>query len=402
MSNYPLYGAQSSGPTIINSGGSIRVGDLGNWAFTGNVTSADKGNNNAPTATGRTETITFTGTGTYSGAATTAGSTGFVVDGYAAASGQAAAFTLPTGNPTTAFPVMVPAGTSVTAAYFDGLGSTQSTVVLGNSGTTTTEYSPYFDMPGGIVAGSYSFAYPGFPDGSNSALLSSSNTSANGTTSGTTYSMMANVGSFGTKAASTTATLAAAPATEVYFATSGTVLPLALKSFTGVANGCTANLAWETATELNSSYYGVEAGLNGSNFSQVAKVNSRNSATGASYTYAAGLGGGTTFFRLRAVDKDGKFSYSPVVGLTGTAQCGIRLLLKVSPNPAINMVNIQNFPIGSTISLLDINGRTLTIIPAQGNNQSMDINLSMYAKGVYLLHVQAHDGSIMNIKFIKQ
>lgn len=177
------------------------------------------------------------------------------------------------------------------------------------------------------------------------------------------------------------------------------VLPITLTSFTGIASGCTANLAWTTATETNSSYYAVEASTDAATYNQVAKVNSKNSATGAGYTYTSALVSGTTYFRLKAVDNDGKFIYSSVVTVTGTGACGMSSSVMVSPNPTKNVINIQGLTIGNTISIYGINGQKMTSVIATGTNQS--INISSFAKGVYMMRTKAADGTLSNVKVVK-
>ncbi len=108
-------------------------------------------------------------------------------------------------------------------------------------------------------------------------------------------------------------------------AKTGFTLPVTLTSFTGTSNGCTAALAWQSATEENNSYYEVQASTNGTGFTAAGKVASKNSATGASYSYQYnGLKIGNNFFRLKMVDLDGKFTYSPTVAVTGTGDCAAR------------------------------------------------------------------------------
>lgn len=176
------------------------------------------------------------------------------------------------------------------------------------------------------------------------------------------------------------------------------VLPVAITSFTATANLCSATLNWATATESNSKYYDVEAGSDGSTFNKVGEVKSKNSLTGASYSYIDnGLTNGITYFRLKAVDNDGKFTYSQIV--TVITNCNSSSL-SVSPNPASNLVKVQGMLAGSRMQLFDANGKKLTEFTAISTNQT--INVSMYANGVYILRVQATDGSVSNVKIVKQ
>lgn len=383
----------NSPATTIYSGGSILVGSGGTWAFNGNVTSADLGGANTPNITGRSETMTFDGNGGFT-------SNGFVINGYAATTAaQTASLILPIGNAITAYPVTVPIGTAITIAYFDGSGISQSTLVTSHS-SPTTEYSPYLDIPSGITAGSYTFSYPsGFSSG-NSSLLSSGNSSASGTTSSTAYSLLSNVSTFSTSAANTTATLPSTTATQLYYATSNTILPVTLASFTGTANGCSANLAWQTSSESNSSYYAVEVRTDANSFDQIGKVQSKNSAAGAKYTFTYALGAGATYFRIKAVDNDNKYAYSPVVVVLGNGACGTGVKITVWPNPTSDLLNIKGLVAGNYITLLDGGGQHLMTKVATGSTDHL--NIGMYASGLYTLRIQATDGTISNVKVVKQ
>lgn len=178
------------------------------------------------------------------------------------------------------------------------------------------------------------------------------------------------------------------------------LLPVSLISFTATARGCTAYLAWATAMELNSSYYGIEASIDGSSFGQTAKVASKNSATGANYTYSAALGSGTTYFRLKAVDNDGKFAYSATVPVTSTGNCAIGSTIEVSPNPTTGVVYLHGTTTGDMITLYNMNGKKLMSKTAIGSSQS--INLTNYANAVYLLRITKADGSNSTVKVVKQ
>lgn len=178
------------------------------------------------------------------------------------------------------------------------------------------------------------------------------------------------------------------------------LLPINFSSFTGIANGCSANLAWATSTEQNSSYFGVEYATDGNTFIQVGTVASKNRPTGAKYSYVFNrLASGTGYFRLKGVDFDGRFSYSPTVAVTGTGDCAARSL-SVSPNPVTSVINVNGLAAGDQVALLDGNGKQLAELTATGTSQR--INVSMYAKGVYILSVKSSSGNSSNVKVVKQ
>ena len=389
-----VYGAINVPETVILNGGDVFVGNNGNWQFSGNLTGAHKGDGNTPNTIGQSETITFDGSGTYTNPQN------FIVDGYVSVSNKTTSFILPIGNSTTAYNLTAPAGANISAAYFSGNGLQQTATIPYNT-TTAIVFSPFIDMPLGISAGNYTFTYPdGFNSQTYSSLLSSNNTSAAGTDANTEYSLLANVTKFATTSGSSMATLPAGPTTQVYFASSSVVLPVNLINFTAIKHDCLATLNWQTASETNSSFYGLEHSIDGSTFNLVQKVKSNNSVTGSTYHATYPLTFGSNYFRLKMIDKDGSFGFSSTIAVTASLNCGSINQVKISPNPASNIVTIQGSKVGDHILLSDINNRQLAELLSAGNNQIIDI--SKYPSGIYLLQVVHADGVISLTKFVKQ
>ncbi|GAB2772527.1 hypothetical protein HNQ93_000778 [Hymenobacter luteus] len=114
-------------------------------------------------------------------------------------------------------------------------------------------------------------------------------------------------------------------------------LPVQLTSFTARPSGAVVNLAWQTATELNSSFFVVERSVQpATGFEAIGQVAAAGSSSSVQ-RYAlldptAGTQGATTlYYRLRQVDRDGTEVYSSVVAarLRTTP-----VAFAVYPNPA--------------------------------------------------------------------
>lgn len=113
-------------------------------------------------------------------------------------------------------------------------------------------------------------------------------------------------------------------------------LPVELLEFTARAQEVDVVLEWQTATEKNSSYFEIERSLDGESFSSLGQVpSSGNSNQLKSYSFtdqhAARELGGSVYYRLKIVDIDNSFEYSPVelISLRGYSF----QVLSVSPNP---------------------------------------------------------------------
>lgn len=184
-----------------------------------------------------------------------------------------------------------------------------------------------------------------------------------------------------------------------YLGPNNSILPVLFTKLTGTANGCMANLAWQTASESNSAYYDVEASLNGTQFTKVAQVASKNSVKGAAYNFAYAMGNGVNFYRLKAVDFDENYTYSGVVTVTGTGACGGGILVTVSPNPASNTINVSGIATGSSLSLFDMGGKKMTQLLSTSTNQTIDI--SNFGSGIYTLLISGTNGNSKTVKVIK-
>ena len=99
---------------------------------------------------------------------------------------------------------------------------------------------------------------------------------------------------------------------------SGTALPIELVSFSAKYTGNNnVNLKWSTAAEINNDYFMVERSVDGIQFSPIIKVNGAGNSTrtlnySTSDKYCLD---GLSFYRLKQVDYDGKYSYSDIVSV---------------------------------------------------------------------------------------
>ena len=178
------------------------------------------------------------------------------------------------------------------------------------------------------------------------------------------------------------------------------VLPVSLLYFTATNTYCTASLVWKTTAEINSSYYSIERSADGQVFTEIKKVASKNSAMGAVYAHTFKDVSGTVYYRLKMADADGHYVYSKILTVTANDNCNSSLQPTVSPNPANDFITVAGLVKGCHVSLINAAGTRLTGIEATSSS-SQWIDISKFAKGVYVLHIEATDGSIQTVKFIK-
>jgi len=111
------------------------------------------------------------------------------------------------------------------------------------------------------------------------------------------------------------------------------VLPIDLLQFSVHLNAeKTVEIDWATASEVQNDYFLVEKSKNGINFSEIDRVEAVGNSTAIQNykTIDAHPFIGTSFYRLKQVDEDGKFSYSEIKSITLDA---LESPIVVYPNP---------------------------------------------------------------------
>ena len=189
-------------------------------------------------------------------------------------------------------------------------------------------------------------------------------------------------------------------------------LPVTLLRFTGQRKGNMDVLNWITSTEINNKGFEVQRSIiDGNNFSSLAFVPTKslegNSVKKISYIFENEKAfKGNEFYRLKQIDRDGKFKYSPIVFIQGNKMEHL-VLNSFYPNPAINKLNLSIFsPVGQSafVLLSDIAGRNIKsckISFLQGQNNII-LTVSSLMKGIYFLKITATSGENVMSKFVKE
>ena len=117
-----------------------------------------------------------------------------------------------------------------------------------------------------------------------------------------------------------------------------TPLPVTLVSFTATPAGNHAvHLDWATASELNNDYFEVQRSRDGHLFEALGRVAGHGtSGQASSYRFIdeTSANGTTAYYRLRQVDTDGSFHFSPVQAVTLASPSSL-VQVRIAPNPTI-------------------------------------------------------------------
>ncbi len=168
----------------------------------------------------------------------------------------------------------------------------------------------------------------------------------------------------------------------------GLVLPLTLLNYSAIASNGTL-LKWQTAQEINTKHFEVEWSTDGLHYNKISTVAAAGNSTQTlyyTYTHDAPLNG-INYYRLKMIDKDNQYKYSPIVTTTiNNSQSAI----SVYPNPVANILQIK---IASdknenlTLKMLNAEGKIVAskiFMLLKGNNL-LSWNLPNLATGNYFI-----------------
>jgi hypothetical protein len=166
-------------------------------------------------------------------------------------------------------------------------------------------------------------------------------------------------------------------------------LPVKLISFTANWQENRANLAWQTASEVNNKGFEIERSIDKINFETIGFEKGKgNTNSTILYTFSdnishLNLASSTVYYRLKQIDFDNKFEYTKIVTLNQEDKKANFIAL--FPLPMQNELQIQAIGGNETISLVTVynmNGKEML----QVNNQN-NIDVSKLAKGMYTIKV---------------
>ena len=167
-------------------------------------------------------------------------------------------------------------------------------------------------------------------------------------------------------------------------------LPVDIIYFTGKLNGNNLNLNWEVGAEFNLLNYEVESSFNGTNFNKIATVEAKNMHT-YSYTQSAEeIRGRRVYYRIKKVDKNGKYTYSEVF----TIHIPLNTKFTVYPNPAkgfisINLSNIT--AISSQLTITDLAGKIVLSKTITTQNGNVLVSTNNLVNGVYFVQLKINN-----------
>lgn len=173
-------------------------------------------------------------------------------------------------------------------------------------------------------------------------------------------------------------------------------LPVELTSFSCSENEGQVVLSWQTATEVNNYGFDVERKAENESWSKISFVQGHgnsNSPKNYSFTDSSPLAGKIQY-RLKQIDFDGKFEYSPIIDVNVDAPVSFALHQN-HPNP-FNPETIISFqlPFAELVSLkvFDVLGKEVAELVNEqkpSGNYEVNFNGSNLASGIYFYQLRS-------------
>ncbi|MCB0573573.1 MAG: T9SS type A sorting domain-containing protein, partial [Saprospiraceae bacterium] len=183
-------------------------------------------------------------------------------------------------------------------------------------------------------------------------------------------------------------------------------LPIELVSFKAHIQQETVRLLWSTATEKNNHGFEIERSIDNLQWTTLGFVAGNGTSTEQhDYDFSDDRPhAGVNFYRLKQMDTDGGFEYSPMVvaDIRSTAQ------FDVFPNPAVSGAltfrAVSSISGDATLRIFDWMGHQVyaeTIALPEGT-LVYPVSLSSFPKGTYTARLQMPDGTALHKKIVLQ
>ena len=181
------------------------------------------------------------------------------------------------------------------------------------------------------------------------------------------------------------------------------LLPAIMQDFTVTLQKNRATLNWKTSSEVNVDHYTAEYSLDGNTFLAFGTVAALNGAGINEYTLTQGnVTAGIRYYRIRRVDKDGRFQFSIIRLVKAGGLTSVTLKANPVATTAAELIIDVPQNQNAVIRVISTSGK---ILSQQNAGLSTGINnistrTAQLAAGTYFIQVQLNN-EIVNKKFVK-
>lgn len=165
-------------------------------------------------------------------------------------------------------------------------------------------------------------------------------------------------------------------------------LPIQLISFTGKNVNGNNILEWTTASETNSDYFIIERSEDGTIFYEIGEIKGAgNSNSILKYEFKDSNPLTVSYYRLRQVDFDGNFTYSPVIELSSNSEKNEIHIFSTGSEIAI-CANTEN-TISPEVTVYNMTGQIVycSVVTIQEGASYTQITPDITTEGLYLVYI---------------
>jgi len=188
-------------------------------------------------------------------------------------------------------------------------------------------------------------------------------------------------------------------------------LPVDLGGFRLNDEGCNIHLEWETLSETNNHYFDLERSSDGINFQVINRVLGEGTSVETNTYYHLDPikeKDKELYYRLKQVDYDGGFEYSPVLSIK-PQDCGSEIgdFLSVFPNPVQKGVEVNviyendSNDANAKVRVISMQGVVVKDFVLQDLDKGINnfsVNLTQLPGGNYILELEKSDGRFARVK----
>ncbi len=184
-------------------------------------------------------------------------------------------------------------------------------------------------------------------------------------------------------------------------------VPTTFLGLTARKEGNKAVLSWKTASEQNSDYFNIQRSADGINFTAtLGDVNAAgNSSNLRNYSFEdLSPLAKWNYYRIEEVDMDGAKTFSNIAAVSFDKD---QNMMMIYPNPTSSQLNLEyNSAVAGNLMMQFIDSKAAIVMTkkvlAGIGRTVMNIDVSKFANGVYLIRYVEADGKTGSVKFIKK
>ena len=170
----------------------------------------------------------------------------------------------------------------------------------------------------------------------------------------------------------------------VYKVELSTILPLHLVSFSGTYRNSTSYLEWETEQERDLDRFDIEYATDGVHYRYAGTVAAHNAASDYQFEHYFPMDG-RLMYRLKMIDKDGQFRYSPIVSVAALQGQASLVYPNVIRDATLRLVPREGV---TNLRVVNMNGSVLLQHNIEGRTGQLSLALTGISAGMYWIHLE--------------